>query len=75
MLTVTDISFTKDSDWLYELVDSHKNVFFIMGDNFYKSHKLRSPITKHELDYLAKGEVIHCITQEIDGLNVVVKIR
>ena len=74
MLTVTETNFTTKFDWLYKLSDKRSD-FYIMNDDFYKSHKMTSPITKRELDFLGRGSVLNCVVEEIDGKNIVVNFR
>ena len=74
MLTVTETNHTTNFDWLYKLSDRQKD-YYIMDYYFYKSHKIKSPITKYELDYLEKGSVLNCVVEEIDGKNIVVSFR
>jgi len=75
MLTIVDSNFTTHFDWLYKLSDGQKKEFYIMGNNFYKSHKIKDPITKRELDYLDKGSVLNCVVEDINGKNIVVSFR
>lgn len=71
---IIDTNFTIKHNWIFKLLDEHSNEAFIMNENFYKAHSIKSPITKQELDYYDKGYWIRCLTEEIEGLQVVTRI-
>ncbi len=73
-LRVIDTNFTAREKWIFKLSDERGHEAFIMDSKFYKSHKLTSPITKKELDYLDKGYWLTCTTEDIEGLQVVISI-
>lgn len=45
-----------------------------MNSEFYKTHRLNSPITKHELDYYDEGLWITATVEIIDNKRVVVGV-
>jgi translation elongation factor P/translation initiation factor 5A len=73
-LEVIDTNFLNDFDWLFKLRDEKGSYFYIMNKDFYKTHNIKSPITKNELDYLDKGFWLKCKVEEIDGRAIVVSI-
>lgn len=73
-LRITDTNFTTKFNWLFKLSDENGNIFYIMNESFYKSHSLKSPITKKELDYFDRGQWINAHIDLFDGKGVVVEI-
>ncbi len=73
-LRIIDTNFTTRHDWLFKLVDENGNDFYIMSGAFYKSHNLKSPITKKELDYYDRGQWITASVEQIDGKGIVVSV-
>ena len=74
-LRIIATNFTTKYEWLFKLYDENANEYFIMTEGFYKKHKLKTPITKRELDYLDKGQWIKASYEQIVGLNVVLTIQ
>jgi len=73
-LKIKEISFTKDVEWIYRLSDGIGE-YFILSESFYKSHGMKSPLNKGYLDVFEIGHSILCDVLEIEGVNVVTKIR
>jgi hypothetical protein len=73
-LRITNTNFTVRYDWLFELSDENGSLFYIMNDIYYKSHNLKSPITKKELDYFDKGQWLTATVEQIDGKGIVVSV-
>jgi len=73
-LEITDLNFLNKEEWIFKLVDNVGNIYHIMNDKFYKANDLRSPISKHELDYYDIGIVINASFIIADGKNIVTKV-
>jgi translation elongation factor P/translation initiation factor 5A len=73
-LRIIDTNFTTKHDWLFKLSDENGNDFYIMNQAFYKSHNLKSPITKKELDYYDRGQWITATTVQINDKRIVTSI-
>jgi hypothetical protein len=71
-LRIIDTNFTTKFDWLFKLADESGSNFYIMNEQFYKNHNLKSPITKKELDYYYIGQWITSPAKQIDGKFIVV---
>jgi hypothetical protein len=74
-LQIIDTNFTNNFDWLFMLSNEHGGKFYIMNQIFYSDNKLKSPITKKELDNFDRGTWINAIVEHIDDKDVVVQIR
>lgn len=72
LLTIVDVNFKPEQDWLFKLNDSRRNFYFIKDASFYKKHGLQNPITKKELDSYDKGVTIKANVRVIEGLNIVI---
>ena len=68
------IDLGRNSNWLYIIVDVFDNEYFVMEQYYYKRHKLKSPITKREIDTLLKGRKVDFDYKIIDEQNIVIKI-
>ena len=73
-LRITETNYTTKYDWLFKLNDEKAEEYYIMSEVFYKKHHLKSPITKHELDYFDKGIWVTATVKLIDAKNVVVEL-
>lgn len=73
-LRIIKTSFTIENEWLFLLSDGSSKEYFIMNSEFYKTHRLNSPITKHELDYYDEGLWITATVEIIDNKRVVVGV-
>lgn len=73
-LKITKVNFTTNHDWIFQLVDENGNNLYIMNDAFYNNHKLKSPLTKKELDSYDRGHWINASVEYIGDKGVVVSI-
>ena len=74
-LRVIDVNFTTEFEWIFKLSDDKRNIAFIMNEIFYKAHKMKSPISKKELDYFDKGYSIKCRLENVENISVVTNIN
>lgn len=74
IIKVIDTNFISKNNWIFRLKDNSNEEYFIMTDKFYKINKLKSPISRKELDSLDIGHSISCHFQIIEGLKVVTQI-
>lgn len=74
IIKVIETNFTSKIKWIFKLNDSTNDEYFIMTEEFYKSNKLQTPITRKELDSLDIGHSISCHFQLIEGIKVVTQI-
>ncbi|GEM_PF-5922355 len=68
------IDLKRNNNWLYVIIDVFDNDYFIMEENYYTKHKLKSPITKREIDTLLKGRKVDFDFQNIGDLKIVIKV-
>jgi hypothetical protein len=74
IIKVIDVNFTSNHNWIFKFKDSTNEEYFIMTDKFYKLNKLKTPISRKELDSLDIGHSISCHFKLIEGLKVVTQI-
>jgi len=74
MFIVIETNFSTNQPWIFKLADSSGSFCYTMDTNFYERNGLKSPITKHELDFLEVGCRIRGETTEIAKTKVLVKV-
>jgi hypothetical protein len=72
-LKVKDVNFTNNYNWLFKLSDGFDD-YYIFDDYFYNKNRLKSPITKKELDYLDIGHSLLCEVKDFGNVKVVIEI-
>lgn len=73
-LKIIETNFTKNHDWLFKLTDESGVEFYIMNEIFYKKHKIKSPVTKIELDVYDVGQWIDALVKNLDGKGIVIRV-
>lgn len=56
-LKIKEVSFTTEENWIFKLSDGFSD-YYILDTGCYESKGLKSPITKHELDYWDVGHSV-----------------
>ena len=67
-------NFTRATDWLFVIEDENRSEYFIMTSDFYRNIKLKTPVTKKELDSLDTNMWITFQYVVIGTKNLVTKI-
>jgi hypothetical protein len=72
-LKITDINFTNEYNWIFKLSDGI-NEYYILTNDFYEKMRIKTPISKKELDYLDIGQSILCEIKDFEDIKIVTKI-
>lgn len=73
---VTDVSdFTSDERWLFIIQDDYSVKYFVMDELFYRKNRMKSPVSKRELDSLFANMEIEFYFDRIEGLNIITRIH
>lgn len=73
-LRISEVNFTVDENWIFKLSDGSVD-YYVLDEDGYKSKGLRSPISRPELDCWDVGHSILCESADIDGLNIITRIK
>lgn len=73
---VTNVcNFLDDENWLFIIKDSDKLKYYVMAAPFYKENKLKSPVTKRELDSLNELMQVDFEYIRIGEKNIVTRLK
>ena len=73
-LKVIEIDFTTHNNWIFKFVDSNGCEYFIMNSSFYSENKMKSPISKKELDTLSVDHWLSANVLNINGIMTVIQL-
>jgi hypothetical protein len=73
-LTITDINFSNDQDWLFKLKDKDDNVFYILNAECYRQADLKSPVNGKQLHYYYKCSEIAVEAMEYESRKIVTSV-
>lgn len=72
--TVSQITnFTIYDQWYFTIEDDNNTAYYLMAENFYKSHRLKDPVTKRELDNLWIDAKVDF--ESLEGINVITRLN
>ncbi|MFD2966563.1 hypothetical protein [Sphingobacterium bambusae] len=69
-LEIKAVNCTEDNDWMVKLANADKEIFYIMSSSFYSFYKLKTPISKREIDFYETGLWINVEAAFLGGKNV-----
>ena len=75
MYEVVEVSFGKDTDWIFKLKDKNDSVLYIMEDHFYKNCGIKPFLEKSHLDSVDIGTTISGEINSIENIKVVTSIH
>lgn len=73
-LKIVQVNFGLKYPWIYKLNDEHLDEFYIMNEEYYKTHKMKSPITKKELDSYDRGMWINAHSEGIENFQIITHV-
>jgi hypothetical protein len=74
-LTITECNFfSNEKDWIFKLKDDNNSTFYILMQDFYNKHKIKSPLRKSHLDSFDKGTIIDAGIKDFTDKRVVISI-
>ncbi|MES2486750.1 MAG: hypothetical protein V4581_12490 [Bacteroidota bacterium] len=75
-LKVIDFNFTLNTEWVFKLFNEAdpSAIYYIMDDDFYKLHNIKTPVTRPVSDSLRKESIVYAEIKNIENMNIVVKI-
>lgn len=71
ILKVLNVNFSTEFDWIFKLIDSEHNEYFVMDNNFYSNNGLKTPIKHNHLDTLDIGHSINSHFKTINTVKII----